>query len=411
MTQPLNSFALAVVVLLGGLAAGCGRLRSLQPFSPAESGTDNPQVVAADGVLCDLTRTLAAPSITVHCILSGGEDPHTFSLSPEQRDRLEQADLVLINGLNLTPALATLAEQDKALAVAEAIELQPLETDVLSMDNNHDDHDDDGHGTVDDHGHGGHHGLSHDEGHHDDHEDHEDDGHRDDHDLSHRDSPDSHQDHHHAHDHGGVDPHVWHDPGNTQAMAMVITQELTQLAPEEATALQALNQGAIAVLKDLDAWTEQQVEAIPPQQRVLATRHKAFGYYARRYGFRELAILDSFSTTEALRPAALSKLRRELVEAKVVALFPEQDPPGQSLQVISQQSGIPLSPQHLIADGLAPGQSTVATFVANTCAIGNGLSGQCDEAAGEDLARRWRALADHGHSTADGEGDPFPSAP
>ncbi len=371
MTKPLNSFAWAVGVLLGSLATGCGRLQSLQPFSPAESGTDNPQVVAADGVLCDLTRTLAAPSITVHCILSGGEDPHTFSLSPEQRDHLEQADLVLINGLNLTPALATLAEQDKALAVAEAIELQPLETDVLSMDNNHDDHDDDGHGTVDDHGHGG----------------------------------------HHAHDHGGVDPHVWHDPRNTQAMAMVITQELTQLALEEATALQALNQGAIAVLKDLDAWTEQQVEAIPPQQRVLATRHKAFGYYARRYGFKELAILDSFSTTEALRPAALSKLRRELVEAKVIALFPEQDPPGQSLQVISQQSGIPLSPQHLIADGLAPGQSTVATFVANTCAIGNGLSGQCDEAAGEDLARRWRALADHSHSTADGEGDPLSSAP
>ncbi|KKZ14551.1 MAG: hypothetical protein TH68_04540, partial [Candidatus Synechococcus spongiarum 142] len=370
----------------------------MNPFSPAEQGADNPQVLAGDGVLCDLTRTLATPSITVHCLLSGGEDPHTFSLSPEQRDRLEQADLVLINGHSLTPALATLADQGKALAVAEAIALQPMEIDTPSMADDHDDH---GHSDDDDQGHGDHHVSSQDKGHKDNHDGHDDHGHGDDnHDLSHSDSPDPHHDDHHGHDHGGVDPHVWHNPENTQAMAMVITQELTRLAPEDATSLQALNQEAIAVLKDMDAWAEQQVETIPSRQRVLATSHKAFGYYAQRYGFRELA-LRGFSTTEAIRPAMLSNLRRELAEANLVVFFPEQDPPGQSLRVISQQSGIPLSPQHLIADGLAPGQSTVETFVSNTCAVSRGLQGQCDEAAGQELASRWRTLADYAYSTAD----------
>jgi len=386
MIRRLTGFALATV-LLGGLATACGRPRSLQSSSPAEAGADNPQVLAADGVLCDLTRTLATPSITVHCLLSGGEDPHTFSLSPEQRGRLEQADLVLINGHGLTPVLATLAEEGRTVAVAEAIELPSLEeTDPLPMTDDHDDH-----------GHGDHHELSHDGGHEDDH------GHKDNHDLSHGDSPDSHHDDHHGHnhhDHGGVDPHVWHNPENTQAMAMVVTRELTKLAPEDATALRMLTQEAVAVLEDMDAWAEQQVETIPPQQRVLATRHKAFGYYAHRYGFRELA-LQGFSTTEAIRPAVLANLRRELAEANVVVLFPEHDPPGQSLQVISRQSGIPFSLRHLIADGLGAGQSTVETFVGNTCAITNGLQGQCDQAAGEDLSSRWRTLADHGHSPAD----------
>lgn len=343
MIRRLTGFALAVV-LLGGLATGCSRPRSLQSSSPAGSEAGNPQVLAADGVLCDLTRTLATSSFTVHCLLSGEEDPHTFSLSPEQRGLLEQSDLVLINGHGLTPVLATLAEEGRAVAVAEAIELPSLETDPLPM--------------ADRHGHGDRHELSHDD----------------------------------HHDHGGVDPHVWHDPGNTQAMAMVVTRELTQLAPEDATALRMLNQEAIAVLEDMDAWTERQVETIPSQQRVLANRHKAFGYYARRYGFRELA-LQGFSTTEAVRPAVLANLRRELTEANVVVLFPEHDPPGQSLRVISQQSGIPLSPQYLIADGLAAGRSTVETFVGNTCVITNGLQGQCDETGGEALAGRWRALA------------------
>lgn len=389
MIRRLTGFALATV-LLGGLATSCGRPRSLQSSSPGGSGADNPQVLAADGVLCDLTRTLATPSITVHCLLSGEEDPHTFSLSPEQRGLLEQSDLVLINGHGLTPVLATLAEEGRAVAVAEAIELPSLEeTDTLSMADHHD--------------------LSHDGEHHDDHghDDHghedEDHGHKDGHHLSHGDSADPHHDDHHGHDHhdhGGVDPHVWHDPGNTQAMAMVVTEELTKLTPDDATALRMLNQEAIAVLKDMDAWTEQQVETIPSQQRVLATRHRAFGYYAHRYGFRELA-LQGFSTTEAVRPAVLANLRRELAEANVVVLFPEQNPPGRSLRVISRQSDIPLSPRHLIADGLAPDRSTVETFVGNTCAITNGLEGQCDEAAGEALVSRWGALADHGHSTAD----------
>lgn len=391
MIRRLTGFALAVM-LLGGLATGCSRPRSLQSSSPAESEADNPQVLAADGVLCDLTRTLATSSFTVHCLLSGEEDPHTFSLSPEQRGLLEQSDLVLINGHGLTPVMATLAEEGRAVAVAEAIELPSLETDPLPMADHHDDHDgehhddhdDHGHSEGDDHGHGDRHELSHDD-HHGDHDDH--------HELSHSDSPDPHHDDHHDHDHGGVDPHVWHDPGNTQAMAMVITRELTQLAPEEATALRMLNQEAIAVLEEMGAWAEQQVETIPPQQRVLATRHKAFGYYARRYGFRELA-LQGFSTTEAVRPAVLANLRRELAEANVVVLFPEHDPPGQSLRVISQQSGIPLSPRHLIADGLGAGRSTVETFVGNTCVITNGLQGQCDEAGGEALASRWRALAE-----------------
>lgn len=351
MIRRLTGFALAVV-LLGGLATGCSRPRSLQSSSPAGAEANNPQVLAADGVLCDLTRTLATSSFTVHCLLSGEEDPHTFSLSPEQRGLLEQSDLVLINGHGLTPVMATLAEEGRAVAVAEAIELPSLETAPLPM--------------ADHHGHG------------------------DRPEPSHSDSPDPHHDDHH--DHGGVDPHVWHDPGNTQAMAMVVTRELTQLAPEDATALQMLNQEAIAVLEDMGAWAEQQVETIPSQQRVLATRHKAFGYYARRYGFRELA-LQGFSTTEAVRPAVLANLRRELTEANVVVLFPEHDPPGQSLRVISQQSGIPLSPQYLIADGLAAGRSTVETFVGNTCVITNGLQGQCDEAGGEALAGRWRALA------------------
>ena len=371
----LRGVALALA-LLSGLATGCSRM----PWS--RNGADNLQVVAADGVLCDLTRTLATAAVTVNCILSGEDDPHTFSLEPEQRADLERADLVLINGLNLTPVLSPFAAEGKVVAVAEAIELPTL--DPMA-----DDHE----GRKDHDHHGSRNG---------DHEDHHDEDHHGEH-GSHDEEHEGHDEHdHHGHDHGGVDPHVWHNPMNTRAMAMVITRELIQLAPEETSGLRKLNQEATAVLNDLDEWTRRQVEAIPPQQRVLATRHKAFGYYAQRYGFRELPLLDSFDSGEALRPAALSGLLQKLEEANVAALFPEQNPPNKSLEVIARQSGIPLSRQHLTSDGLAPGKSTVETFVTNTCAVRRGLQGQCDEAEGEDLVNRWHTLSDHASTSGEG---------
>ena len=73
-------------------------------------------MIAADGVLCDLTRRLAASSLSVTCLLRPDDDPHQFQLSPRQGAELRQARLVLINGYGLTPSLEGLPA---ALAVAE----------------------------------------------------------------------------------------------------------------------------------------------------------------------------------------------------------------------------------------------------------------------------------------------------
>jgi ABC-type Zn uptake system ZnuABC Zn-binding protein ZnuA len=65
-------------------------------------------VIAADGVLCDLTTRLAGPALRVSCLLRPSDDPHQLQLSPRQSAELRQARLLLINGYGLTPALARL---------------------------------------------------------------------------------------------------------------------------------------------------------------------------------------------------------------------------------------------------------------------------------------------------------------
>ena len=78
-----------------------------------------PLVVAADGILCDLIRTLAGGQARVVCLIPAGADPHTFSLRPSDRRNLAQARLVFINGYDLSPSLKRIKAAGPVVAVAE----------------------------------------------------------------------------------------------------------------------------------------------------------------------------------------------------------------------------------------------------------------------------------------------------
>ena len=86
----------------------------------------------------------------------------------------------------------------------------------------------------------------------------------------------------------------------------------------------------------------------------------------------------------------------ELRRRQVRRLFAEPGPTPKALQRISQLAGVPIHPQPLVVDGLGRAangpQSLMATLVANTCAISEGLGGRCDRAAGQALIQRWQAV-------------------
>lgn len=78
-----------------------------------------PLVIGADGILCDLTETLAAAQADVRCLVKPGSDPHNLKLRPSQRQQLSDADLVLINGYSLTPALDDISTKATVIRVGE----------------------------------------------------------------------------------------------------------------------------------------------------------------------------------------------------------------------------------------------------------------------------------------------------
>ncbi|WP_063404488.1 metal ABC transporter substrate-binding protein [Prochlorococcus marinus] len=87
--------------------------------TPVSAQTSQPTVVAIDGVLCDLTRTLVASDAKVVCLIQPGSDPHNYRLKPSDRQALSSASLVLHNGYNLTPSANKISGSAKVVAVAE----------------------------------------------------------------------------------------------------------------------------------------------------------------------------------------------------------------------------------------------------------------------------------------------------
>ena len=297
--------AALVAALLTPLSAGAG--------APAASA---PLVVAADGVLCDLTRALAADQLRVTCLIPAGADPHQAALRPRDRQALAEARLVLINGYGLTPALQRIQASPRWVAVAEAAVPQ---------------------------------------------------------------SP-------------GRDPHVWHNSSQAAAMVRVVEAQLVTLLPSAAAGVKQRGQAARAVLDDLGSWVGAQIRTVPEASRVLVTEHRAFASWTRRYGVRELTLLDAFTTAGVLRPASLAAMAKAIRESGTRQLFAESLPISKTLRRVSRSSGIPVNPTPLVADGLAPGRSTVQTATGNVCTFVNGQGGRCDNAGAERLAQRWAAI-------------------
>jgi zinc/manganese transport system substrate-binding protein len=197
------------------------------------------------------------------------------------------------------------------------------------------------------------------------------------------------------------DPHLWHDPAQAALMVREVAAQLAVLAPQSRGEIEARSAALQSLLTDLDRWNRRQLATIPPgadgQRPPVAMAHRALSSYSGAYGLQEMPLVDQDSSSSSLRPAQFTAVVAQLGRRRVPALFPEPGEIGRSLQRISELSGVPIAPTPLVVDGLARAadgspRSLMATLVANTCALSQGLKGQCDSDAGARLQKQWEAI-------------------
>lgn len=313
----------AIALLIG--LAGC----TSSPPSDSDSATESDtaasdvtdessiDVVASYSVICDLTAQIVADAAQLNCLIPADQDPHTYQAKPSDREAIDKADLVFYAGLNFEPAIISMATASESEAPKVALHDEAV-LKVIEVEEE---------GEV------------------------------------------------------NPDPHIWHDIENGLEMVTLIRDNLVEVDPDNAEVYTENAEKLTAELEALDTWIPEQIATIPEEQRRLITTHDAMGYYAEAYGLTVEGTLLGVSTEEEPTAAQVKDLATAIQDKAIPTIFAELTADDRVLKTVADEAGVSISEQVLLADGLGeagtPGESYTGMLIYNTCAIVEGLGGEC----------------------------------
>jgi ABC-type Zn uptake system ZnuABC Zn-binding protein ZnuA len=248
---------------------------------PGEDG--RLKVVASTTIVGDVVRQVGGDRIDLTVLFPAGADPHTFEPRPQDIAALSEAQVVVLNGLDLEEVLEPALEsnvQGIILNASEGIEVRAFE--------------------------GG---------------------------------------EHEGEEHDGGDPHTWTDPNNVILWARNIAAALAQADPQNAAAYRAEAEVYVAALEELDGWIRAEIGRIPAGRRKLVADHLAFGYFADEYGLEQTgALIGSFSTNAAPSAQELAALEDKIREQGVPAVFVGKTVNPELAEQVARDTGVKLVP-------------------------------------------------------------------
>ena len=266
-------------------------------FILASAARAETQIVTTILPLEGLVRAVGGTHISVETLGDGRTSPHDLRLTPLDRQRLNQADLVVMVDPSLEPFMTRLIPQLKQVLVLSKLNgLTLLETDEEHHHGHHDEHHDDAHDE--------HHDDAHDE-HHDEHDEHQDAD-------------------------KFLDPHLWLDPHNSITIAMELAGVLGKIAPAHADAFIANAKTLTGQMRALDRSLTKKLAATKGKKYVLF--HDAFSYFTAHYQIDIPAVVAS-ETHGGMGVHELNDLRNILASGDIACLFTE---PQFSAPIVAQ---------------------------------------------------------------------------
>ncbi|MFX4292593.1 zinc ABC transporter substrate-binding protein AztC [Streptomyces bohaiensis] len=298
--------ATLLATLLSVTAVGCGA-----------AGEDRPHVVVTTNILGDVTREVIGDEAEVTVLMRAGADPHSFGLSAVEAAMLEEADLVVHNGMGLEENVVRHVEAAAGsgvpvVAVGEAADPLPYRGEDGA---------------------------------------------------------------------GAPDPHFWTDPDRMRTATAVIAEQVLEHVPDvDDAAIRANAERYDAELATLTEEMTEAFAALPAEDRKLVTNHHVFGYLAERFDFEVIgAIVPGGTTLASPSSSDLASLTDAMREAGVRAVFADSSQPDRLAQVLREEMGgavevVPLFTESLTEPGEGAG-TYLEMMRANTAAIAEGLTG------------------------------------
>ena len=122
--------------------SGCRRIDGGLPRPDLASRKAH--LVVTTGMIADAATEIGGDRVEIDCLLGPGGDPHKYYPSPGDMAKLEKADLILYNGLELEAKMGEIFEKMskrvRTVAVSRSIDPSELRTPEPGFEGTHDPH-------------------------------------------------------------------------------------------------------------------------------------------------------------------------------------------------------------------------------------------------------------------------------
>ena len=272
----------------------------------SSTSADRPIVVVTYSILGAVVSDVVGDAADVVVLMPNGIDPHEWEPSAKDIELLNNADLIVSNGLDLEGN------------VMEAIEA--AEKDGVAVFHATD------HIEVIEFGAGGH---------HDDEEVVQEDG----------------------AEHGDGDPHFWTSPVEMAAVVEALGVALADIGIDTGDRAAMTKES----LLNTDQEVRDLIADIPAESRILVTGHESLGYFAHEYEFEVVgAVIPSLSSEAEASAGDLATLKETIADEGVSVIFTEMGTSPDVVEALAdeaQVSVVELSTHFLPEDG------TYKTFI------------------------------------------------
>lgn len=307
MVAALTRRSLLALPLFAAASSGC-----------AAFGSDRSGLVVTTNILGDITRNVVGDQAEVTVLMPPDADPHSFGVSARQAAALEQAELLVHNGLGLEEGVMSHVEAAVAagvpdLAVGEHVDPIDYTADATA---------------------------------------------------------------------GQPDPHFWTDPVRVgEAVGVIAEQVIEQVSGVDAERIRADADAYRAQVEELHETTAELFGRIPERHRKLVTDHHVFGYLAERYDFAIIgAVIPSGTTLASPSGSDLKDLADAVAESGVPVVFADSSQPDRLVQAMAEETGVDIEVVPLFTESLTRPGNGAGTYLemarSNAEAIAEGLGGR-----------------------------------
>ena len=244
------------------------------------------QVVTSANFLYEFTQTIGNEIIDVSLLVPMGVDPHDWEPTIRDTERLQRANMIIINGIGYEHWIDSLDTSGYQGIIVDTSD------GILIDDEKHDDE-------------------KHDDEKHDD-EKHDDEK------------------------HGNLDPHIWLNPVYAQLQVKNIANALSNSDPENKKYYQSNAEIYITELDSLDSKIRNDLSNCRTD---FITFHNAFSYFSKEYGLTQHTIISSNDSHGEVTPKTLENIISLAKELNIKVIFAEESTSIKTSQVIADEIG------------------------------------------------------------------------